>query len=447
MTDLYSKLPAEIQQAILQVLVDGGEKKYLATALRVNKSWFANCVPILYRTLPDLRGIFGAVGSPNLDRYLSNICHIVFEGGCYTKDLKKTKDTNLNLPNLRFISVEPPFVPRGTKQNYEEEYSLEPILALLRPSVRVFSCIGGILTREFLTALKEKCPHLEKLELKFMRSHNVRNIDEDYLRHWLRDMPSVHSVSIFNLGNISNGHRDELIEELVSDDLLSDLLDRPLKTLGLECYLEKLGRLGDKEIFYSLRDLRVVLRQDIFGSIPRFRHLRNLHVRIDGLLTETLFPSIASLTHLKSLKIIFGGLPTLQTEDIMLLGNLHALKRLEIRSSQRGRIRSYNDKSDIFLPIEVPESFDEDCFYKLVSSFPNMWHLFLLFDWVPDSFRVLKSVATTCPNIEYLGLGYNIDIHESLMNDRKPVFPCLKRFTPVRKITMDVSGGQFRKTR
>jgi hypothetical protein len=110
------------------------------------------------------------VGSPNLDTYLFNICHIVFEGGCYTEDLKKVKDTSLELPNLRFISVQPHFVPGRTKRNYEEEYSLEPIFPLLRPSVIAFSCIGGILTRELLTALKEKCPHLEKLELKFMRT-------------------------------------------------------------------------------------------------------------------------------------------------------------------------------------------------------------------------------------------------------------------------------------
>jgi hypothetical protein len=38
------------------------------------------------------------------------------------------------------------------------------------------------------------------------------------------------------------------LKELVSDNLVSDLLERPLKTLGLECYLEELRRLGDKEI-------------------------------------------------------------------------------------------------------------------------------------------------------------------------------------------------------
>lgn len=441
MADLYRRLPTEIQQAIFQLLVDDNKKKSLATALRVSKSWFAHGVPVLYRVLADLRGIFGALHSLNVDRYLSSICHIVFKRGCHRDDLAKIRDTSLSLPNLRLVSVKPPFVPvLEKKPNYEEEHSLEAISALLQPSVRAFSCIGGILTRDFLTSLKQKCPDLEKLELKFMGRHNVREIDEDYLRHWLRDMPSVHSVSIFNLGGSDNGHRDGLIDELVSDELVSDLLDRPLKTLGLERYPAKLGQLDESEIFYSLRDLRIVLGRGLFGSLPRFRYLHNLHVRIDGPVTETLLPSIASMVHLESLKIIFGDVPTLKIRDIMLLGNLHALKQLEIRSSRRG----YGNSPRYFLPIKVATSFNKDRFGELVFLFPKMRHFFILFDWIPDSLRVLKSVAAAWPNIEYLGLGYSVDLHESLMYQhnlgvKKPTFPYLQKLMPLRRIVMDVS--------
>lgn len=108
MADLYSQLPAEIKQAIFRILLDDNEQDSLVTVLRVSKSWFANGVPVLYRVLTDLQGVFGALGSPNIDKYLSSICHIVFEGRCYTEALDRVKDTTLTLPKLRFISVAPP---------------------------------------------------------------------------------------------------------------------------------------------------------------------------------------------------------------------------------------------------------------------------------------------------------------------------------------------------
>jgi hypothetical protein len=429
------------------VLVDDHKQKSLATALRVNKSWFANGVPVLYRVLTHLQGILDVLSSPNIDTYLSSIHHIVFIR-CYAATFEKIKDICPTLPELRSISVAPSVVSILEMERYyarelncEKEYLLDPISVLLGPSFCKFSCAGVILTRRFLKALKDKCPHLEKLEIKFMRGYNVREIDEDYLRQWFLDMPSVHSISIFNRGNIENLHQDDPIHQLVSVDLISIMLARPLRALGLECYPGNLCALDASEIFEILRDLRIVLRRDIFECLPRFRYLFNLHVRIDGTITEKLIPYIASLAHLKSLRMIFGQLLELKTEEIMLLGNLHELKRLEIRSSQQGLIEDYFNVAITFLPIKVPTTFDEDCLNQLLSSFPNMRHFFILIDWEPNSSRVLKSVTTSWPNLEYLGLGYKIKLYESLIQSlgNQTLFPCLQYFMPLKEIVMGIS--------
>ncbi|KAH8703650.1 hypothetical protein BGW36DRAFT_89516 [Talaromyces proteolyticus] len=429
MDDHYSKLPAELREAILQFVFDDLGNKAFVNVLCVNKTWHLDGVASLWQQVT-LRSIWFIYRSQRAMIYLASIRSLVFglDDGKYHQEII-SHCGKLTLPHLQEISFLPGFSFK--------HISLDYLIPYLQPSLRKFRCAGVPVQLTFLMSLKSACPELEGIKVKLQTHMNSATYDPVFA-DWVSEMSSLRSISLFNTGSGRREDFNNMRCRIPLDFTLHHLVKRNLRSLELEHRLEDIDLLRSSPAFDTLRELSIIITPESVGRLRDFKILDKLHIYIDGVCSDDLLPSVTSLVNLRSLKIILGVLQELRTEHVMLLKSLSKLRLLEIRTSQKGHIDGF--ASENYLPLTVGP-FNEEHFGQLASALPKIEHLCLIFNWKPISSHVLKTVAFIWPRIQYLALGYNIDIIESVIISHLdgPFLPCLKQFTKVRSYEADVS--------
>lgn len=428
MTDFFAHLPTEIKQVVFDYLDDKRLKSPLVSALRVSRSWFALSVRLLWREIT-LHTIWYIRNSPNVAQYLSHVRSLIFGLGDdrYHESIIQAIHKPC-LPNLEKIAYVPGVIIECSELDY--------IIPYLQPSLLMFSAIGGRWSINLLSALRETCPRLEDLRIKRPYDSLVRRPVFD---SWIRDFPSIRAISIFNKGAIHTSSEDDIMMQLLERSTLQFLLKKPLKSLSLEYRLDNLEGLYNSSIIYTLSELSIALRPEDIPRLADLKNLQKLNIRIDGDYSEDIISPVASITELRSLKIIFVQPRSLRTDQIMSLTRLRKLEELEIRTGCRAAITGYSLTN--YLPIKILPSFDERDFDELALSLPRLRHVCLLFDWAPNSSHILKSASCLWSKIEYLCLGYEIGLYESVLvsRDTEPFFPYLRKFPKARFLSADVT--------
>jgi hypothetical protein len=428
MADLFARLPAELRHTVFNAL--SHEKKALSNALVVSKSWHLQALGFIWSEIT-LRAIWHIRSSQNADFYLSFVRSLVFglNDDRYHGDIIEAF-TQPRIPRLEKISFVPGIILRKDSIDY--------IIPYLQPSLLKFWSIGGNLSFKFLSALEDTCTRLEDLRLKMSLGGIAREMNTDDFHRWLHGIPSLRALSVFNQGNVDSSTIDAIMSQLFSKTTLQNLLNKPLRRLCLEYRVDKLEELYTDSICHSLRELSIIVRPDVIPGLQDLGRLQMLQLRIDGDYPEDVLSPICSLTELKSLSVIFTTAHTLKTDQVMALKCLDKLEKLELRTSEKdtGGMERYKD----VVPIKMLPFFTENDFEELASSLPKLRDVCLLFDWEPDSRRVLLSAASFWPEIESLYLGYNIDLYESMLVSEHPLFPCLKNISKIRFLFTDVTG-------
>lgn len=448
MADLFSRFPLEVQQTIFDILHENGTKQDLTPCLAVNKYWFVLISRQLYKEVK-LYAIWHLRDSPNAEHYLANVRSLTFGIGdqVYHPEIIQ-KLAQPPLRNLEEVS----FMPGAVFQGHDVDY----IIPYLQSSVSTVQLFGVRWNYVLLSALKDTCKCLKELSIKYPYKGKDFSLDAQGFDSWLQAFPSLHSISVF----YTHGNRNEIVASnawvnLFSQSTLRNLLTRPLRRLRLEHHLQDWENLFNSATFNSLRELSIIVKPEEISGLPILTDLRKLHILVDGEYQEerqdALSP-ICSMTGLQSLRVIFSQPYKLYASEVMLLTRLTNLEELEVFSSHQevigARDTDNNDDGDEdtertrYTPIQILPSFDENDFDLLASSLPKLRHVGLLFDWMPDSTHVLKSAAYLWRELEYLCLGYNLDLPESILvsGNGYPVFPYMKQFLKVRACIGDLSA-------
>uniref|UniRef100_A0A093VZ42 Serine/threonine-protein kinase tel1 n=1 Tax=Talaromyces marneffei PM1 TaxID=1077442 RepID=A0A093VZ42_TALMA len=447
MPDLFLRFPLEVHQTIFDTLHKNGTKEELTPYLTVNKCWFALISRRIYKEVK-LHALWHLRDSPNAEYYLSNICSLTFGLGdqVYHPEIIQ-KWTQPPLQNLEKIS----FMPGAVFQGHDVDY----IIPYLPPSVSTVQLFGARWNFGLLSALRETCRGLRELSIKYPFKGKDFSLDAQGFDSWLQEFPSLYSMSVF----YTDGNGNETVtrnawSQLFSQPTLCSLLARPLRRLRLEHRMSDWEYLFNSVTFDSLRELSIIVKPEEISNFPIFADLRKLHISVDGECKEEqheVLSPICSMTGLKSLRVIFVKPYKLYSSEVMSLTRLTNLKELEIFSSHHEviGIDSDNDDDDDdddkdrtkYMPIRIVPSFDENDFDLLASSLRNLRHVCLLFGWQPDSSHVLKSAAYLWRELEYLCLGTNLDLPESILvsGNGYPVFPNMKRLMKVRAYVGDLA--------
>lgn len=447
MIDLFSRFPLEVQHIIFDILHENGTKEELPPFLVVNKSWFAFISRRLYKDAK-LHTIWHLRDSPNAEHYLSIVRSLTFGLGdhVYHSGIIQ-KWANPPLHNLEKIS----FMPGAVFQGHDIEY----IIPYLQPSITTVQLFGVRWTSQLLSALQETCKGLEELSIKYPFKGKGSSLDAQAFDAWLQAFPSLHSISVFYTGGNGNEKASSKAwTMLFSQPTLRSLLNRPLRRLRLEHQLEDWVHLFNSAAVNSLRDLSIIVKFKDIASLPILADLRKLHILVDDEPQEEqqkVISPLCSMSGLKSLRVIFVKPCKLYASEVMSLTRLTNLEELEIFSSHQEVIATDNrDDADVngddeterlrYTPISILPSFDENDFDLLASSLSKLRHVCLLFDWEPDSTHILKSAAYLWRRLEYLCLGNNLDLPESILvsGNGDPVFPYMKQFKKVRACIGDL---------
>lgn len=448
MADLLSRLPLEVQQMVFDILHANSIKEELTPFLVVNKYWFVHISRRIYREAK-LHTIWQLRDSPNAEHYLSIIRCLTFGLGDHTyhhEIIEKWAQPPLH--NLEKVS----FVPGAVFQGHEVDY----IIPYLQPSISTVQLFGVRWTLQLLSALHEMCKGLKELSIKYPFKGKDFSFNAQSFDSWLQAFPSLSSISVFYTdGNGNEKPASNAWTKLFSQPTLRSLLNRPLRRLRIEHRLEDWKSLSNSAAFSSLRELSIIARLKDIARLSELADLRKLHILVNdepqAEQREVITP-LCSMTGLKSLRVIFVKLHKLYASEVMSLTSLSNLEELDIFNSHQETIAT--DNSDIddandddeterrrYTPIQILPSFDENDFDVLASSLPKLRHVCLLFDWMPNSYHVLKSAAYLWRELEYLCLGYNIDLPEAIIMARNSdaVFPYMKQFMKVRACIGDLA--------
>lgn len=447
MADLFSRFPLEVQQIIFDILHENGTKEELTPFLAVNKSWFALISRRLYKDAK-LHTIWHLRDSPNAEHYLSIIRSLTFGLGdhVYHAGIIQ-KWAHPPLRNLENIS----FMPGAVFQGLDVEY----ITPYLQPSISTVQLFGVRWTSQLLSALQETCQGLKELSIKYPFKGKGFSLNAQGFEAWLQAFPSLHSISVFYTDGYGNEKAvSNACTNLVSQPTLRSLFNKPLRRLRLEHQLEDWEHLFSSATFNSMRELSIIVKVKDIASLPTLADLRKLHILVNGEPQEEqqeVISPLCSMTALKSLRVIFVKPYKLYASEVMSLTRLTNLEELEIFSSHKEVIAADSSADDDangddeterirYTPISILPSFDENDFDLLASSLSKLRHVCLLFDWMPDSTHVLKSAAYLWRGLEYLCLGYNLVLPESIImsGNGDPVFPYVKQLMKARACIGDL---------
>lgn len=449
MADRFLRLPLEVQQIVFDILHANGIKKELTPFLVVNKYWFVLISRRLYKEAK-LHTIWHLRDSPNAEHYLSIIRSLTFGLGdqAYHHGIIK-KWAQPPLQNLEKVS----FVPGAVFQGHDVDY----IIPYLQPSISTVQLFGVRWTLPLLSALHETCKDLKELSIKYPFKGKDLSLNAQSFGSWLQAFPSLNSISVFYTdGNGNEKPTRNAWTKLFSQPTLRSLLNRPLRRLRIEHQLEDWNNLFNSASYISLRELSVIVRLKDIASLSNLADLRKLHILVNDEPQEDqreIISPLCSMTGLKSLRVIFAKPYKLYTSEVMSLTHLSNLEELDIFNSHQETTAKDNSDSDDdanaddetegcrYTPIQILPSFDENDFDVLASSLPKLRHVCLLFDWMPNSYHVLKSAAYLWRDLEYLCLGYNIDLPEAIIMARnsEAVFPYMKQFMKVRACIGDLA--------
>lgn len=447
MADRFSRFPLEVQQIVFDILHANSGKEELLPLLVVNKYWFVLISRRLYKQAK-LHTIWHLRNSPNAEHYLSIVRSLTFGLGdhAYHPGIIETW-TQPPLHNLEKVS----FVSGAMSEGQDVEY----IIPYLQPSISIVQLSGVRWTSQLLSALRETCKGLKELSIKYPFKGKEFSLNAKGFDSWLQAFPSLHSISVFYTnGNGNAKPASNAWTKMFSQPTLRSLCNRPLRRLRIEHQLEDWNNLFHSAAFNCLRELSVIVKLQDIASLSNLADLRKLHILVDGQPQEEqreVISPLCSMTGLKSLRVIFVKPYKLYASEVMSLTRLSNLEELEIFDSHKEAIVVNSDSDDAndddeterfrYTQIQILPSFDENDFDVLASSLPKLRHVCLLFDWMPNSSHVLKSAAYLWRELEYLCLGYDINLPQSILVARNgsAVFPYVKQFLKVRTCIGDLA--------
>lgn len=439
MADLFSRLPLEIQQIVFDILQEKGAR-ILTPFLTVNKFWFALITRRLYREV-QLRAICHLRHSPNAELYLSNVRSLTFGLGdqIYHPVIiqKWAKPPLYNLEKVSFRSG-------GESGGHDVDY----IIPYLQPSISTVELFGARWTSDLLLALRETCKGLKELSIKYPFKGKSFSLDVQCFDDWLQAFPKLDSISVFDIDGIVNEEGpSNALTTMLFQATLRGLSNRGLRRLRLAHQLEDWKQLFNGATFNSLRELSIIVKPKDIAGLPILVDLRKLQILVDNephKEPQEIISPLCSMTALTSLRVIFAKSSRLHASEVMSLTHLINLEELEILSRHQEVIvidNATGDEESRCTPLKILPSFDENDFDLLASSLRKLRHVCLLFDWMPDSTHVLKSAAYLWRRLEYLCLGYNLDLPESVLvlGNGYPLFPYMKELIAVRSCIGDLA--------